>query len=185
MNVADLVKLTQRAWALPILARLDQGVPGRQAPLIADLGASRGAFAASLDHLIQLGLVERNPGHGHPLRPEFRLTDRGRPVAAMASRVLSLSPDPAGHALMRRRWTLPVLAVLPEPSAFGDIRARLGHVTDRALSHGLRDLEAQDWLARRLRDDLRPARPLYVPQAQGLLIGQAVRDAAGSGNWLN
>ena len=69
MDMEFLVKLTARAWSLSILARLDAGVPGRQAPLLAATGAGRTAFAQSLAHLHALGLLERNPGHGHlPLK---------------------------------------------------------------------------------------------------------------------
>ena len=93
MNMQLLVNLTSKAWSLKILARLHAGVSGRQAPLIAATGASRSSFAASLEHLFQLGLLERNPGHGHPLRPEFRLTDKGKAVAAMASRIEEIVPN--------------------------------------------------------------------------------------------
>lgn len=86
MDIKFLVNVTSRAWALPILAGLHDGVPGRQAPLLTATGASRTAFAQSMDHLIGIGLLERNPGHGHPLRPEFRLTKQGAGVAELASK---------------------------------------------------------------------------------------------------
>ena len=58
MDIEFLVKLTARAWSLSILARLDAGVPGRQAPLLAATGAGRTAIAQSLAHLHALGLLE-------------------------------------------------------------------------------------------------------------------------------
>ena len=78
MDISEIVNVASRAWALPILNCLHGGVPGRQAPLLAATGAGRTAFAQSIGHLIEIGLVERNPGHGHPLRPEFRLTEAGK-----------------------------------------------------------------------------------------------------------
>ena len=93
MDIKLLVKLTSKAWSLKILALLHTGIPGRQAPLMAATRASRSSFAASLEHLVHLGLLERNPGHGHPLRPEFRLTPLGVTVAAMAHRILDATPD--------------------------------------------------------------------------------------------
>ena len=77
MYIKSFVNITSKAWAMPILLNLYDGVPGRQATLLAATGASRAAFAQSMEHLIKIGLLERNPGHGHPLRPEFRLTQLG------------------------------------------------------------------------------------------------------------
>lgn len=177
MDIDLLVKLGQRRWSLDILAAFDRGVPGRQAALLTATGAGRTAFAQSLAHLVELGLVERNPGHGHPLRPEFRLTEAGRPVAAMARRVLQASPRRDERELLRRAWTLPVLAVAPAPTSFTALRHRLASVTDRALSISLKNLEEQDWLTRSIDASARPPRPLYTAKERGAEIGGLVRAA--------
>ncbi len=169
MDIEALVNLTSRAWSLPILARLHDGVPGRQAPLLAATGAGRTAFAQSMVHLIDLGLMERNPGHGHPLRPEFRLTARGVPVAALAHRVLSVSGE-RDQDLLRRAWTLPVLTTLQRPRHFTGIRRDLGGITDRALSQSLRGLEERDWVRRSVSDAARPPRPVYCAVNAGEAI---------------
>lgn len=177
MDVEFLVKLTSRAWALPILAALQSGTPGRQAPLVTATGAGRTAFAHSIDHLIDLGLVERNPGHGHPLRPEFRLTAAGKGHAATAARVKEALNGPADWDLLRRAWTLPVLAVTGTPQHFSDIRAALPSITDRALSQALQLLHKRRWLRRRIAPSVRPPRPLYCAANTGALV----RDALVSG----
>ena len=46
----------------------------RFAVMLARLGLSRSALAASLAQLQEAGWLRRNPGHGHPLRPEYVLT---------------------------------------------------------------------------------------------------------------
>lgn len=96
MDISQLVNITSRAWALPILSSLHTGVAGRQAPLLAATGASRTAFAQSMEHLISIGLLERNPGHGHPLRPEFRLTPPGIEAAAIAHKFKAPPPPLIG-----------------------------------------------------------------------------------------
>lgn len=174
MNVALLVKLTSKAWSLKILALLHAGVPGRQAPLIAATKASRGAFASSLNHLVGLGLLENNPGHGHPLRPEFRLTGRGAIAAAMASRIVEIVPDDEGFAIVRRNWTVPILAVTASPTRFSIIKSGLGAITDRALSQSLCVLEDRDWLKREIDLSERSPFPTYHAVNAGKDISQAI-----------
>lgn len=175
MDMPLLVKLTSKAWSLKILALLHSGVPGRQAPLIAATTASRSAFAASLEHLIQLGLLERNPGHGHPLRPEFRLTEQGKVVAAMAYRVLEAAPGEDGFGILKRSWSVPILALTETPSRFSVIRSGLGAITDRALSKSLGMLEEREWLRREINVSQRTPYPTY----QAVNAGQTINEAIG------
>ncbi len=160
MDIALFVNITSRAWALPILSNLHEGVAGRQAPLLAATGASRTAFAQSLDHLIAIGLLERNPGHGHPLRPEFRLTPRGKTVAAIANKIQNVAGD-EDQDLLRRSWTLPVLTSLHAPSHFNEIKRNLQTITDRALSQSLKSMEVRNWVCRSVDEAARPPRSIY------------------------
>lgn len=174
MNIELLVNLTSKAWSLKILALLHEGVPGRQAPLLAATTASRSAFAASLEHLFQLGLLERNPGHGHPLRPEFRLTSKGVAAAAMASRIVALVPGDDGFSVIKRSWTVPILAITDQPQRFSVIRSGLGSITDRALSKSLGVLEERDWLRRDVEMSERRPYPTYLAVNAGLKINRAI-----------
>ena len=171
MDIKLFVNMTSRAWALPILNSLRDGVPGRQAPLLNATGASRTAFAQSMEHLIGLGLVERNPGYGHPLRPEFRLTELGRSAAVLAHRI-RLASQQDDQALLRRSWTLPILASLHQPRHFNEIRRTLPSITDRALSHSLKELEDRCWVARAVVETARPPRPIYSTINQGHAISR-------------
>ena len=174
MDIKLLVNLTSKAWTLKILALLHSGVPGRQAPLIAATDASRSSLASSLNHLVQLGLLEKNPGHGHPLRPEFRLTHTGAAVAAMASRIVEIVPDEDAFAVIRRSWAVPILAVTESPKRFSIIKSGLGAITDRALSKSLCVLEEQAWLRREIDVSRRPSFPTYQAVNAGKKINQAI-----------
>lgn len=174
VNLPTLVQVTSKAWSLRALALMHAGVPGRQAPLIAAAGASRTSFVNSLTHLMELGLLERNPGHGHPLRPEFRLTEAGRALAPLAHRIDALAREAPAQALLRKAWTVPLLAVTHEPVAFSRIKGRLAPISDRALSVALANLQDRHWIARNVDVAQRPPRPLYVAQGAGAEISAAV-----------
>ena len=158
---------------MPILSSLHSGVSGRQAPLLAATGAGRTAFAQSMDHLIELGLLERNPGYGHPLRPEFRLTRLGSEVAAIADKVHKAATE-KDWPLLRRSWTLPVLTSLHEPSHFTDIKRYLPTITDRALSQSLKSMETRNWVCRNVDGAARPPRSIYSAVNTGGLISQII-----------
>lgn len=177
MDIPLLVKLTSKAWSLKILALMHSGVPGRQAPLVAATTASRSAFAASLAHLIQLGLLERNPGHGHPLRPEFRLTVQGKVIAAMACRILEAAPGEDGFDILKRSWPVPILALTETPCRFSAIRSGLGGITDRALSKSLGMLEEREWLRREIDVSQRTPFPTYQAVNTGKTINRAIRSS--------
>ncbi|MEJ6403184.1 winged helix-turn-helix transcriptional regulator [Yoonia sp. 2307UL14-13] len=157
-----------------ILSLLHRGVPARQAPLLAASGAGRTAFGQSLQHVRDLGLIETNPGHGHPLRPEYRLTPKGAEIAAIAARIDNSIQGSEQETLIRRAWTIPVLAVSEKPRYFGHIKGSLGRITDRALSQSIKQLEEKRWLIRRVDTNARPPRPLYQSANTGLLISRAV-----------
>lgn len=171
MDLRTLVNITARAWALPILASLNDGVPCRQAPLLRATGASRTAFAQSMDHLIGAGLLERNPGHGHPLRPEFRLTPLGKKAADLASKIQRLSSE-EDQNLLRRSWTVPVLATLHRPSQFSEIKRNLLTISDRALSQSLQSMEERLWVRRSVDEAARPPKPFYSTINTGAMISK-------------
>ena len=172
MDINLLVKITTRAWSMTILSLMHEGMAGRQATLLKRTGAGRTAFAQSLSHLIELKLVERNPGYGHPLRPEYRLTELGSFVAERAHSISTINQQTPDSALLRRAWTLPILAASSEPIHFGGLKSRLLPITDRALSQSLKQLEACSWVYRDVDITQRPARSIYHAQGTGSQIGQ-------------
>lgn len=178
MDISLLVNTTSRAWAIPILSNLHAGIAGRQAPLLAATGANRTAFAHSMDHLISIGLLERNPGYGHPLRPEFRLTQLGVSAAAIAHRIQSVTAD-EDQDLLRRSWTLPVLTAIHRPSHFNDIKRNLRTITDRALSQSLKTMETRCWVERKVDEAARPPRSIYRAINTGELISSMTAEKVG------
>lgn len=174
MDIKSLVNITSRAWSLEILALLDAGTPGRQAALLSASGAGRTALSHSLHHLLNMQLLERNPGHGHPLRPEFRLTPKGQEAAVFATKIKRIVPDPDDRIILRRAWTVPILVVSQLPVRFTDIKHQLDTITDRALSQSIKQLQTNDWVQRIIDPNVIPTHPLYQASNTGAEIGRAI-----------
>lgn len=154
-----LCLLVRRRWSIPILAALHRdegghggakfvtlchrvGAPGRP--------ANQGAVRQSIEHLIEAGWLARNPGYGHPLRPEYILTRSGAGVASAAAALDAALRAAAAQEIMLRRWSLPIVRAAHQlgESRFTQLAECLQPVTDRALSLALRDLGQIDAIAR-------------------------------------
>jgi len=151
MSTAELVGLFHHRWAAPALALLDERGGARFVELQRKLGVTRDSLRRALDALIELGYVRRNEGYGHPLRPEYLITETGRDASALAGRV---SRSAARDTLLRK-WSVPVLAELGAPRRFSELRTALTGVTPRALALALQELEA----AGLVRREVLPTRP--------------------------
>jgi DNA-binding HxlR family transcriptional regulator len=151
MSTSTLVQLFHHRWAPPALRLLDERGAARFVELQRKLDVGRDSLRRALDTLIELGFVRRNEGYGHPLRPEYVITPRGRSAAPLTARVV----QSANAETLLRKWSVPILAELYEAQRFSELRAALEGITPRALALALRDLED----AGLVRRDVLPTRP--------------------------
>lgn len=168
-----LVGLVHHRWTLPALAVLGgaEDPAKRFASLRRRLGASRGGLDSALAVLEDRGWIESRPEHGHPLRPEFHLTEGGRGAAVAAGPLHDTVTELELEEIAYRKWSLPVLAAAGDEGArFSVIGSRLPDSTDRALSAALELLEEHDLLERRVRSDERPPVVVYRPTERGRLL---------------
>jgi DNA-binding HxlR family transcriptional regulator len=173
VSTSTLPLLFHNRWSVPVLAELAHGQAGgcRFANLTRRLGVSRESLRRTLATLVGAGLVMRNPGHGHPLRPDYVLTAHGARVAPACAALVDALHDSGLAELARKKWPLPVLfALAPAPARFSELRAALEPVTTRALALALKDLETAALVERTLVDD-------YPPRAEYRLADGA-RDVA-------
>ena len=173
MSTSDLIKLFHHRWSAPVLAELERQRGSRFVALSRMLGVGRDSLRRTLDSLIAQGLVERNPGYGHPLRPEYLLTDRGRDVARRCGTLLALLDGNA--ELVLRKWSLPVLVVLQGPMRFSEIRASLAGITGRALALALKDLQLAGLIERRVDDQSYPPSVVYEATVEGRRLQRPLR----------
>ncbi len=149
-----LAALFHCRWAVPVLAEL-HGNPahGRVAALMNRLGTGRESLRRALTALEELGLVGRNRGYGHPLRPEFVLSPAGSRLGPWAGEFLSGARRRGLLDLLLRKWSVPVLVALGEGGdRFSHLEAALPGITARALALSLKDLEKAGLVERRVTD---------------------------------
>lgn len=170
----DLRWLMESRWFVPLLALASREEGFRSAALAARLSISRSMLAGLLERLLGKGWLIRNPGHGHPLRPEYVLTEAGRPVGAWCERVmeeksnLALDGDPLG------RWALPLVGRLDRRwERFSWLEAQLSPISPRSLSLTLKQLLELRLVDRRLEESF-PPRPLYGLTGRGQRLARAM-----------
>ncbi|OED44748.1 hypothetical protein AB833_00910 [Chromatiales bacterium (ex Bugula neritina AB1)] len=143
------------------------GTPGRTSPLAAAVGCGRTAMQASVNNLVELGLLERDTGYGHPLRSAYNLTPQGERVAFWASALLKMIKPAADRRLIRSKWSLPLICNLDTDARYKDLKQRLAPVTDRSLSLCLDQLAQRQWIARNVLPDNYPPAVRYRLDGQG------------------
>lgn len=175
---ADLVALCHHRWAVPVVAELGRAGGAKFISLVNRLGVSRDALSRTLSHLDALDLAMRNPGYGHPMRPEWILTPQGEDCAEACLRVVGAAERAGEGATVAigLKWGLPILACLHgRLGRFGDLRGSLPGVTPRALAMTLAPLQAAG-LVERLVEPGPPAGVRYRLSAGGRALA---REAAG------
>jgi DNA-binding HxlR family transcriptional regulator len=156
--MSTLVALFHNRWSVPILAELHRQRGSRFVALTRTLGMSRESLRRTLAALIDGGLVGRNPGYGHPLRPEYVLTSSGERIAAACRPVVERLRTGGLEDVALKKWSMPVVFALGEgPMRFSELREALEGISPRALTLALKDLEAAGLVDRRVTDDYPPS----------------------------
>ncbi|MDX2175127.1 MAG: winged helix-turn-helix transcriptional regulator [Candidatus Sumerlaeia bacterium] len=157
-----LTDLFHHRWTLPVAAECAAlGGGARFVQLANRLGMSRESLKAALDHLVALGVLERNAGYGHPARPEYVLTPRGLLLSGPAAEFLEGVRSRHLGDLALRKYPMPVLLEIGDGAhRFGELRRALPGATPAALSDALRGLEGAS-LAARLVVPSYPPTPVY------------------------
>lgn len=172
---SDLQALCASRWFIPLLAAMDElGGGARFSVLARLLGISRSALVRCLEALETRGWLERNPGHGHPLRPEYLLTREGRPIAAWCFRVMKQRRRLGLEADMLGRWSLPlVLGLGPDWKRFSALETELAPISPRSLSLTLKQGMGTRLVKRRL-ENVFPPLPLYGLTGRGRDLAAAL-----------
>lgn len=175
LELPQLIGLCRFGWAIPIMAALGDGISPRLHALKFHLGdASRDAIRDGVNHLIGLGLLVPNSGHGHPLRPDFHVTEAGQTIAQIAAGLWLTAQYAQAQKFARLRWGLPLLHVLQVPKGFGDIKSSLPPITDRALSLILKRGQSDHLIGRSVDVTAYPPATLYAPLDKAASLCEAL-----------
>ena len=168
-----LAQLGSHRWLVPLLADLAAHKGARFVELIHRLGLSRDSLTRTLEAAQATGWVQRNPGHGHPLRPEYILTEAGAAAATRAATIADAQQAiglPPGAAT---RWGLPLVAGIGAGhDRFNALARLLVPATPRALSQGLTALGKHGLVTREI-VDMRPPASRYDLTKSGRLLAEA------------
>lgn len=149
--------LFHRRWAMPALAVLSRLKGAKFVALHRELGASVGSMRQAVDSLIAAGWVMKNPGYGHPMRPEYVLTDRGLAVGDSCRELWASLSSLSAREVALAKWSMPVVYALGDRDLrFGEIRALCPGVTDRALTQSLKALAVAGLVERSVEDTYPP-----------------------------
>ena len=157
-DLAPLIELVHHRWNIPVIAELYRQSGAKFITMVNHLGVSRASLSTSLVNLIDLGLVQKNTGYGHPMRPEYLLTPAGERIGEQCMKLTSTLQRADETDLAFRKWTLPLIAVIGEETRrFNELRSQLDGATPRAITLGLKSLLHQRWATRTLIDEYPPA----------------------------
>lgn len=159
--------LFHRRWAVPVQAMLYSESGCKFVTLLHRVGIGRQSLTDTLAWLIERGWVVRNPGYGHPMRPEYVLTRSGAGLGPVCAKLMSVLKSLRFEDVGLRKWSLSaVMAMISGAVRFSEIKDAVPNVTARALALTLKDLQACGIVARLVTDDYPPA-TLYELTARG------------------
>lgn len=173
LSLSDLIALSRNRWAVALLADVAAHKGARFAELLHRLKLPRDSLSRTLEAAKAAGWIIPNPGHGHPLRPEFLLTEEGARMATAASAILAAQQQLNLSAAQLTRWSLPLVRAIDlGDQRFNALSRTLAPATPRALSQSLRSLAASHLVTRQLVSDYPPT-SLYGLTDNGMMLARA------------
>jgi DNA-binding HxlR family transcriptional regulator len=181
--LAPVIPLFHRSYAVPAIACLYAEQGAKFVTLVHRLGASRDTVSLTLKYLVGRGIVMKNPGYGHPMRPEYVLTAAGQRLGESCVRVVAAVDELDIAPVAFKKWPMPVVAAVGGGAdRFSSLLGSLEGVTPRALTGALRDLSRIDVVERSVTASW-PPHPRYVLARAGERLMPALdglREAVGA-----
>ena len=174
LSLDQLVRLGKHRWGAAVIAVLASRDGARFVELLSALGIARESLVRTLEGAIDAGWIMRNPGHGHPLRPEYILTLDGWRVAPACQILVKAQADLHLPPASLSRWSLPIIHTIHQgDNRFAMIERRLPSSNPRALTQSLKSLIGQELVNRSIIAAFPPV-PEYRLSARGKRLAAAL-----------
>lgn len=171
---ALLGQLGKHRWAVALIAMLANRQGGRFVELLNLLLTNRESLQRTLEGAITAGWVMRNPGHGHPLRPEYILTQTGWEIAPICAAIEDARRGIGLGPTALTRWSLPIIHRIDSGAhRFSGIERGISGSNPRALTQSLKALVGQRLITRNIVADYPPA-PEYWLSQNGARMARAL-----------
>jgi len=174
VNIQLLSELGSRRWAVPVLERFhaDNNLRFAQVKHALPIGAE--SLSRTLEYLVQTGWLKRNEGHGHPLRPEYLLTDIGYIAASRAYNIQQSLEKMNIDSTQLTCWSYPVLALMQQGNnRFSDFENALDRATSRAIAQCLKKLVTLGIVDRHVGEEYPPS-PKYTLTQNGYILAKSL-----------
>jgi len=173
-----LNRLFHNRWAVPILAKIDEQSGSKFVTLVQELKISRDSLRRTLRALQTQGFISKNPGYGHPLRPEYILTRTGKDLGPACVQIVQALQEFDVLEIGLNKWSMPLLFLMGKgPQRFSDMKGALPAITSRALALALKDLQSARLVDRTVIDDYPPATS-YSLQPNAIQLAQNIERLA-------
>jgi len=167
MDYTQVHELAEYRWIAPVLRELRRAEGAKFVTLVRRLEANDGAMRRTLARLMQKKWVMRNPGFGHPSRPEYILTSVGLRVAPIADSLVSRLERKHHLSVLENRWALPILYALQSgPMQHAALKRALSGISPRSLSLALKFLQSEGLVIRKVTTD-QPPQTRYLLSRSG------------------
>lgn len=174
LTFEQIIELHRNRWMVPLLADLAAHNGARFVEMVNRLGIARDSLVRTLQTARDAGWVIPNPGYGHPLRPEYILSESGHAVSGIAGALVGIQRQMGLDPGALTRWGVPLVHAIDRGHRrFNALSRILTPASPRAVSQGLRTLTEHRLVARDLVDGFPPI-GLYDLTDRGKMISTAI-----------
>lgn len=170
-ELAPVIDLFHRSFAVPIVAILYRDKGAKFVTLANQLPASRATINLTLKYLMAKDLVMRNAGYGHPMRPEYILSEVGQRIGPHCMELVRAVAQLKVDDVAFRKWPMPVVAAIGRGAdRFGEIAESLKVISPRALTGALKDLGEVSLVDREVTGSWPPHPNYHLSKAGRVLV---------------